>query len=419
MTTPAADDSTRGSTGRTGGRAGGGMGAADTGYVTQPDTGRQRTFYPTRSSRRPGGPSRMLPTMTPASPDGPVVAEPALRAVLADAAGWYRGQLLAGAGAEAAVGLLRGRGLIDLAVDTPAGIRWQFGYAPGGFGGHLLTRHLQGRGHPDAVIAAAGLAATRPTGGLVDVLRDRLVVPLRDGGGVVGFTGRRLTEPLASAERVAPKWLNTATTALYRKSQHLHGLAEQADLLAAGRGRVVLVEGALDAVAVHLAGHIGLAAGGTALTPDHTAQLRALTGPGRPLHVAYDSDTAGQAATLRAAALLTGWSAVQVFLPPGHDPASILNGHGARGLRRTLTQTRPLVDAAVDHRLAAWDRHLAVANVGAAVNAVRDVAPVIAGAPPAEYARLIAHTAAYTGIPVDTVTELVVDRIAPDPEPDL
>ena len=358
----------------------------------------------------------MLPTMTPARPDGPVVAEPALRAVLADAAGWYRAQLLTGV--EAAVGLLRGRGLIDLAVDTPAGVRWQFGYAPGGFGGHLLTRHLQARGHPDAVIAAAGLATTRSTGGLVDVLRDRLVAPLRDGGGVVGFTGRRLTEPLATVERVAPKWLNTATTALYRKSQHLHGLAEQADLVAAGRGQVVLVEGALDAVAVSLAGHIGLAAGGTALTVDHAAQLRAVTGPGRPLHIAYDSDPAGQAATLRAAGLLAGWDAVQVFLPPGHDPASILNGHGTRGLRRTLAQTRPLVDAAVNHRLAAWDRHLAVANVDAAVNAVRDVAPLISTAPAAEYARLIAHTAAYTGIPLDTVTELVTDQIGPDPETD-
>ena len=416
MTTPAAGGDTRGGTGRTGGGAGGGVGAAGTGYVTQPRTGRQRTFYPPRSSRRPGGPSRMLPTMTPTRPDGPAVAEPTLRAVLADAAGWYRGPLLAGA--EPAVGLLRGRGLIDLAVDTPAGIRWQFGYAPGGFGGHLLTRHLQGRGHPDAVIAAAGLATSRSTGGLVDVLRDRLVVPLQDSGGVVGFTGRRLTEPLASAERVAPKWLNTATTALYRKSQHLHGLTEQADLIAAGRGRVVLVEGALDAVAVSLAGHIGLAAGGTALTADHAEQLRALTGPGRPLHVAYDSDTAGQAATLRAATLLAGWDAVQVFLPPGHDPASILNGHGARGLRRTLTQTRPLVDAAVDHRLAKWDRHLATANVAAAVNAVRDVAPLIAAAPPDQYARLIAHTAAYTGIPLDTVTELVVDQIGPDPGTD-
>jgi len=107
-----------------------------------------------------------------------------------------------------------------------------------------------------------------------------------------------------------------------------------------------------------------------------------------------------------------------VFLPPRHDPASILNGLGPRGLRRTLAQTRPLVDAAVDHRLAGWDRHLATANVAAAVDAVRDVAPVIGSAAAAEYARLTAHTAAYTGLPIDTLTALVLDAIAPDPRPD-
>jgi len=337
-------------------------------------------------------------------------AEAALRAVLADAAAFYRARLLEGG--DPAVGLLRGRGLIDLAVDTPAGLRWRFGYAPDG-GHHLLT-HLRGLGHPDALTVAAGLAAQTESRGLVDVLRDRLVVPLRDEAGVVGFAGRRLSEPLADATWVPPKWLNTATTALYRKSLHLYGLAEQADLLAAGPGRVVLVEGPLDAVAVSLAGHVGLAAGGTALTPDHAARLRAVTGPGRPLHVAYDGDPAGQAATVRAALILAGHPAVQVFLAPGEDPASILNGYGPRGLRRALTQTRPLVDAAVEARLATWDRHLETANVGAAVDAARHLAPLIASAAPSEYARLTALVAAYTGLPADTVTGLVLDAVAPN-----
>ena len=75
---------------------------------------------------------------------------------------------------------------------------------------------------------------------------------------------------------------------LYRKSTHLYELAEQADLLESGPARVVLVEGPLDAVAVSLAGCVGLAAGGTALTGDHAAQLLAVTSPARPRHVAYD-----------------------------------------------------------------------------------------------------------------------------------
>lgn len=55
-------------------------------------------------------------------------AEAALRAVLADAATYYRARLLEHG--EPAVGLLRGRGLVDLAADTPAGLRWQFGTPP-------------------------------------------------------------------------------------------------------------------------------------------------------------------------------------------------------------------------------------------------------------------------------------------------
>ena len=355
--------------------------------------------------------------MSNPTPPGPArPPEAVLRAVLADAAAFYRARLLGDA--EPAVGLLRGRGLVDLAADTPPGRRWQFGYAAAGTA--LLLTHLRSRGHPDAVSVAAGLAAPTEHRGLVDVLRDRLVVPLRDspsdgsgGGGVVGFAGRRLSEPRADAARIPPKWLNTATTALYRKSGHLYGLVEQTDLLESGNGRVVLVEGPLDAVAVSLAGHVGLAAGGTALTADHAVQLLTVTSPARPLHVAYDGDPAGHAATVRAALLLAGSPALEVFLNPGEDPASILNGLGPRGLRRALTQTRPLVDAAVEDRLSTWDRHLATGNVGAAVDAVRHVAPLITSAAPAEYARLTALVAAYTGLPAEVVTGLVLDAVSP------
>ena len=120
------------------------------------------------------------------------------------------------------------------------------------------------------------------------------------------------------------------------------------------------------------------------------ARLLAVTSTGRPLHVAYDGDSAGHAATVRAALLLAGAPAVEVFLAPGEDPASILNGLGPRGLRRALTQTRPLVDAAIEDRLSTWDRHLATGNVAAAVDAVRHVAPLVASAPAGELGRLVA-----------------------------
>lgn len=90
---------------------------------------------------------------------------------------------------------------------------------------------------------------------------------------------------------------------------------------------------------VLLAGHVRLAAG-AALSADHATQLRAVTSPGRPLHVAYDVDPAGQAATLGAATLLAGSRRCRCSSNRGGEPASTLNGHTPRGLRRALTQTR-------------------------------------------------------------------------------
>jgi len=164
-----------------------------------------------------------------------------LRAALEEAAGWYRVRLLALRPA-AVVGLLRDRGLADLAVATPAGLRWRVGHAPGGVSRTELVEHLRRGGFGAEEMVAAGLAVpARPHsgpgsgrwgGGLVDVLRNRLVVPLVDAGGVVGFTARRLSDD----NPAVPKWVNTATTVLYRRGEHVLGVAQQADQLAASRG---------------------------------------------------------------------------------------------------------------------------------------------------------------------------------------
>jgi len=152
-----------------------------------------------------------------------------------------------------------------------------------------------GAGFTDRELVHAGAAVPGRHGGVIDAVRHRLVVPLIergvDGGGVVGSTARRLSD----ADTAGPKWVNTATTALYRKSEHLFGAAQQADLIAAGRGRPVLVEGAVDAIAVNLAGHIGLAADGTRLTTHHATALGQVRGAtGGQLLLADDSDPAGQ-----------------------------------------------------------------------------------------------------------------------------
>ncbi len=343
-------------------------------------------------------------------PAGPDLAPPdlgRLRAAMAGAARWYRERLLSDR-PPLAVATLADRGLIDLAADTSPGRRWQLGYAPASRGCNEVVEHLRGSGFTDPELVDAGVAVPGRHDGVIDALRHRLVVPLVDGGGVVGFTARRLSDE----NPAVPKWVNTATTAVYRKGEHLLGLAQQGDQLTAGRGLVVLVEGAVDAIAVNLAGHIGLAAGGTQLTAAHAAQLRdAAAATGGRLLVAYDGDRAGREATLRAAYLLGGLDAHAVRLPEGQDPADVLVVAGARGVRRALGVTVPLVDAAVAARLDRWAVH--AGNPVALVDAVRDVAGLVAAAPPDARARLVGLVAARLQLPADLVTATLLDAAAP------
>lgn len=287
-------------------------------------------------------------------------------------------------------------------ADAALGSRWRAGYAPPG---PAAGGVLHGKGFTDAELVAAGVAGPgRSGGGVVPVLRGRLVVPLADTSGVVGFTARRISD----ADAGGPKWVNTATTALYRKGEHLLGLAQQSGALAAGRGSVVLVEGALVEGALDAAGHVGLAAGGTRLTPAHAAQLRqAAERCSGPVLVAYDADPAGAAATDRAAGLLGDLDVRAVELPAGCDPVELLAAHGARGLRRALKRSRSLVEVVVEHRLGRWDRH--AGNAVALVEAVHDVAELVLTAPAGLRGRLAGVVAGRTGLPVETVTAALLD----------
>ncbi|MFP5283814.1 MAG: hypothetical protein ACLGIF_10240, partial [Actinomycetes bacterium] len=92
----------------------------------------------------------------------------------------------------------------------------RLGYAPAGWDRTLA--HLRLLGYADATVEAAGLARRTSRGRLVDVFRDRLMVPLtnRDRA-VVGFIGRR--GPAAGDD--VPKYLNSPQTAVFCKREVL------------------------------------------------------------------------------------------------------------------------------------------------------------------------------------------------------
>ena len=289
---------------------------------------------------------------------------------------------------------LDGRGLESvLEASSP----WQVGYAPRSW--TALTDHLRDAGYRDATIEAAGLALEARTGRLVDRFRDRLMLPVHDHDGhVVGFVGR--AHP--NSDDRTPKYLNSPTTPLYRKGDQLHGLFEGWRATRSG-ATPVLVEGPMDALAVWVASpdrHAPIALCGTALTPRQAEAVRDMAGGnGSPIVVATDADDAGRAAAEVAyrhliAEGLQPWAA---DLPPGIDPAELLEKHGPRRLAATLTSgARPLIDDVIDHRVAVWSDRLRW--VEGRVDAARDIAPFIAALPPDQWARPIAHVVDLVGV---------------------
>ena len=110
---------------------------------------------------------------------------------------------------------------------------------------------------------------------------------------MLGFGAR------AMAEGRGPKYLNTSENEIYHKGRQLFGI-DLARSHAAKSGRIVVVEGYTDVLALHQAGiRESVAIMGTALTAEQMAEL----GRAAPLVVlALDADRSGQEAMLRAAA---------------------------------------------------------------------------------------------------------------------
>ena len=307
------------------------------------------------------------PAVLHAAPLPPAGPSPRILAVLRDADTYYTSQL-AGSWAPA---YLTSRGITDATARD-----WHIGYAPAGWS--TLTGHLRSLGHDDREIQAAGLAKPSSRGTLIDIFRDRIMFPVRDPGGTLaGFIGR--ARPGAGPD--VPKYLNSPETADYRKGSLLFGLHHARPALAQG-ATPVIVEGPFDAIAVTTADpgwHAGLAPCGTALTCQQAALISQAADLDRTgILLAFDSDTAGRKAALRAHGILRPLTGkLQTALLDGKDPAEILQHHGPAALRSILRDRRqPLSALLIDARIESW--HSRLDDPGGQYLAMLNVAALIA-----------------------------------------
>jgi DNA primase len=226
----------------------------------------------------------------------------------------------------------------DLGPEVQA--RFRLGYAPAER--FALRDHLAARGVPAEVMIEAGLLIAGDDIAVpFDRFRDRVMFPICDTRGkVIAFGGRALEKD------VPAKYLNSPETPLFHKGRLLynHHVARPA---AHDRGRLVAVEGYVDAISMAVAGFPETVAPlGTALTEDQLALMWRMVD--EPI-LCFDGDAAGTRAAFRAVDvalphLKPGKSLRFAFLPGGQDPDDLIRRAGAAAMESVLAVAQPLVD---------------------------------------------------------------------------
>ncbi len=258
-------------------------------------------------------------------------AQERLWALHKEAARFYHSKLYAPEGQEA-LKYATGRGMPKSTLTT-----FGIGYAPDTWSS--LVDAMRKKGYTDDELKDSGLVTvSKKNGALFDRFRDRLMFPIIDvRGNVIGFGGRIMN----NKDPNAAKYLNSPETLIFNKRKNLFALnlAKKSKL-----GYLILVEGYMDAIALHQYGFdCAVASLGTALTEDGAALLSKYTDQ---VVLIYDGDNAGQKAAQRAIPILekAGLQVKVLQMRDAKDPDEYLKKFGADKFKLLLEESSNRVE---------------------------------------------------------------------------
>src|SRR5215210_6525675 len=328
-----------------------------------------------------------------------------LRSLLDRAARFYSAYLWESGEAKKARDYLGGRGFSEEVLR-----KFRVGYSPSAWDRVSMSAQRDGFAPPE--LLAAGLAQSGRDRGVYDRFRGRIMFPLADARGrVLGFGARSM------GDGRGPKYLNTSENELYHKGRQLFGI-DLAKPHAARAGRVLVVEGYTDVLALHQAGvRESVAIMGTALTQEQLALL----GQSAPLVLlALDADRSGQEAMLRAARSAgdRGLELRVVEMPEGRDPADLLAESGPEGFDSRLERAVSVLEFEVRRVLADADLDTPIGRD----RALEEARPLIAATPErtavrSELVRLVADRLDFSVHDVNSALSGAPLRRAPVPPP--
>lgn len=218
---------------------------------------------------------------------------------------------------------LKKRGITDEMIET-----FQLGFAPNAWS--KLTDAFIKRGVTEETLVEVGLAVkNEQKNSIYDRFRNRVMFPICDlRGRVCGFGGRVMDDS-------HPKYLNSSESVIFNKRQILFGY-DTAYQAIKECGQVIVMEGYMDVLSARKHGiHNTVASLGTAFTASHAKLLKKAA---NEIVFSYDSDRAGQAATMRALQIVRelGMSLKVLTIPDGKDPDEFLTKHGAEAFRKLV-----------------------------------------------------------------------------------
>lgn len=211
------------------------------------------------------------------------------------------------------------------------------GYSP--LGWDTLYKLLKDKGYTDDEMMDSGIfIKSQKNGNILDLFRGRLMFPIFDPmGNIIAFGGRALGDE-------KPKYVNSPDSLVYKKQNHFYAMnfakKEKASSL-------IVVEGYMDAIAMHRAGFRNTVASlGTAFTD---AQLKLCSRYAKEVVFFFDADNAGQDAALRAIKMmctaLRKLSGVELRIkiakvPDGKDPDEFIKTNGADAFKAVVDNAK-------------------------------------------------------------------------------
>lgn len=228
-----------------------------------------------------------------------------------------------------------------------------------------LYKILKQKGYKEEEILASSLVNKTDDGKYIDRFRKRVMFPIQDiRNKVIAFGGRVLDDS-------KPKYINSPENIVYSKGRHLFGLnvAKKSDLK-----NIIIVEGYMDAISLYQRGITNVVASlGTALTE---AQGRLLRRYSERVTIGYDSDVAGQAATLRGLEILQniGCDVRILQISGAKDPDEYVIKYGPERFLKCVEQAISLVE----FKVKMLKQNLNLENINDKIKFLNEVAKILA-----------------------------------------